>query len=291
MPSLTAVSQEISIYFGIFVFITGTIGGCFNLIVFLSLKTFRKNACVFYLTILSIVNIGILITGQLTRILISGYNIDWTQTSLFYCKFRIYSLQTSTLISMTCSCLAILDQYFSTSLSLRYRQLSQIKIAHCVCGLFVSFWAVVNCPYLIYYTHIQFPSVENQITCSTTNNAFLQYVNYVSAIALGRIIPLIIMGIFGFLSHKNIQRLSHRTLPIIRRELDKQLTLMIFTQAIVACLIISPYIVLYFVMMIPNLDSITLTQLKFVSSLCSAIYYLYFSVRTLKLLRELPKRF
>jgi hypothetical protein len=34
--------------------------------------------------------IGQLITGLLTRIMISGFGINWTQFLLFYCKFRTY---------------------------------------------------------------------------------------------------------------------------------------------------------------------------------------------------------
>ena len=74
--------------------IAGVIGGFFNIIVFLSLQTFRQSSCAFYLTIMSIVNIGQLFTGLLSRIMISGFDIDWTVTSLFYCKFRYYCFQT-----------------------------------------------------------------------------------------------------------------------------------------------------------------------------------------------------
>jgi len=87
IESLVAAYQQMIIYSGISVLIVGLIGNCLNLIVFLSLKTFRQNSCVFYLTMMSIANIGQLITGLLTRIMISGVDIDWTQFVLFYCKF------------------------------------------------------------------------------------------------------------------------------------------------------------------------------------------------------------
>ncbi len=82
IESLVVAYQQVIIYSGISVLIVGLIGNCLNLIVFLSLKTFRQNSCVFYLTMMSIVNIGQLITGLLTRIMISGVDIDWTQSSL-----------------------------------------------------------------------------------------------------------------------------------------------------------------------------------------------------------------
>jgi len=55
--SLNVAIQQIAKYYGIPVFIMGVSGGFLNIIVFLSLKTFRQNSCAFYLTIMSIVNI------------------------------------------------------------------------------------------------------------------------------------------------------------------------------------------------------------------------------------------
>jgi len=62
------------------------------MIIFLSLRIFRENSCAFYLTVMSLLNIGELITGYLPRINASGFDIDWTQISLFYCKFRWFSM-------------------------------------------------------------------------------------------------------------------------------------------------------------------------------------------------------
>ena len=64
---------------------------------------------------MSIVNIGQLITGLLSRIMISGFRVDWTQISLFYCKIRAYCFQVISLISLACICLAAIGQYLATS--------------------------------------------------------------------------------------------------------------------------------------------------------------------------------
>lgn len=81
-------SEQVMIYFDLSTCFAGVIGGLLNMIIFLSLRKFRQNSCVFYLTIMSFVNIGELITGYFSRIISNGFDIDWTQTSLFYCKFR-----------------------------------------------------------------------------------------------------------------------------------------------------------------------------------------------------------
>jgi hypothetical protein len=95
-----------SLYFGIPVLIGGIIGDILNIIVYLSLQTFRENFCAYYLTIMSFVNLGQLATGLLARIMTSGFDINWTQTSLFFCKLRYFIFPATSLISFTCICLA-----------------------------------------------------------------------------------------------------------------------------------------------------------------------------------------
>ncbi|CAF1151968.1 unnamed protein product [Rotaria magnacalcarata] len=90
-------------------------GGIFNLILFLSLKTLRENSCSLYLMIMPWFNIGQLLTGNLSRIINVGYNIDWTHNSLFYCKIKSYCIQVCTLASYECLCFATIDQYLATS--------------------------------------------------------------------------------------------------------------------------------------------------------------------------------
>jgi hypothetical protein len=120
--SLTVIGREITIYGGFLILIVGVLGEIINIIVLLSLKTFRQNSCAFYLTIKSIFNIGQLLLGLSSRILITGFGIDWTLTSLAYCKFRIPFLQLCSLMSYTCLCLATIDQYFATCTRRRWQQ-------------------------------------------------------------------------------------------------------------------------------------------------------------------------
>jgi hypothetical protein len=93
--SFTFAGQQITIYVGISILIVGVIGGLLDTLVFLSLKTFRQSSCAFYLTVMSVVNVGQLLTGLLSRVMISGFTVDWTETSVFYCKFRLFVLQMS----------------------------------------------------------------------------------------------------------------------------------------------------------------------------------------------------
>ncbi len=94
MSTTLAVAEKfVTIYFEIPVFLAGILGGLLNTIVFLSLRTFRQSSCAFYLTLISILNIGQLFTGLLSRILIALFGIAGSETSIFYCEFRPYSFR------------------------------------------------------------------------------------------------------------------------------------------------------------------------------------------------------
>ncbi len=76
ISSLNFVAQQITFYFGILIFIAGITAEFLIIIVFLSLRTFRENSCTFYITVMSFTNIGQLMTGLLSCLMMSGFNID-----------------------------------------------------------------------------------------------------------------------------------------------------------------------------------------------------------------------
>ncbi|CAF1025253.1 unnamed protein product [Rotaria sordida] len=125
-----AATDEITIYLGIPILVIGVLGRILNIIIFMSLKTFRQNSCAFFLTIMSFVNIGQLLLSLFSRIVIIGFNVDWTDSSLTFCKFRYYCLQICALTSYTCMCLATIDQFLATSLHVYWQQFINIKKAY-----------------------------------------------------------------------------------------------------------------------------------------------------------------
>jgi hypothetical protein len=175
--SFAVVAQKVCIYFGIPMLIIGTIGGLLNVIVFISLQTFRQSSSAFYLTIMSIVNVGQLATGLLVRIMITGFDIDWTQTSLFFCKLRYFIFPICSLISFTSISLATIDQYFATCSRPRWRLWSNIKIAHRIMAAFTIFWILHGIPYMLLFVQINSPTT-GKVTCNNVNNIFVSYLTY-----------------------------------------------------------------------------------------------------------------
>ena len=274
-----SIGQEITIYLGILTLIAGVIGGLLIILVFQSLRTFRENSCAFYLTVMSIVNIGQMITGLLTRIVTYGYGIDWTITSFFYCKIRFYCYHVCALISMTCICLATIDQYFATCSRPRWQQWCNIKLARRLSSIFILIWILHNVPFLVYYNQVVSIST-GKITCIGTNNAFQLYISYGMVLILEKILPIFITFFFGFFAYRNVQQLAHRALPLVRRELDKQLTVMVLLQVIFAFFTLILYSIVYILLLLPQLtqDPVIIVQLQFASNLTISILYIYFAV-------------
>ncbi|CAF3614672.1 unnamed protein product [Rotaria sp. Silwood1] len=318
----TFATQQISIYLGIPILIGGILGGILNIIVFLSLQTFRESSCAFFLTIMSFVNIGQLITGLLSRVMISGFGVDWTETSIFYCKFRISCLQFCALTSYTCMCLATIDQLLATSLQPRWQQCLNLKKAYRLCAMFFFIWLLHSIPSLIWYNlslsvrtgkigcvitnsifqqyftyvyllilagilpiiiNITFGSIAylrtGKIGCVITNSIFQQYFTYVYLLILAGILPIIINITFGSIAYCNVRQIPYRTIPLVRRELDKQLTTMVLVQVVFKVFVIVPYITVLCVINTANLlsSSINITQLTFANFVTGIMYYLYFA--------------
>jgi hypothetical protein len=273
------IGQQITVYTGIFTLIAGILGGFVNIISFLSLRTFRQSSCAFYLTVMAVVSVGQLMTGLLSHVMVAGFNIDWTETSLVYCKIRTYGVLTCTLIALSCFCLAIIDRYLATCSSPRWQRWSNIRLARLVSTVNIGIWIIYNIPFILYYNQIVSTST-GKTACLITNEVFQEYAIYGTFLTFGRILPICITFFFGLLAYRNVCQLAHRTLPLVRRELDKQLTVMVLVQVIVTFFTNVPYIIVYILLLMPNptKDPFIVAELQLANSFVTCLYYMNFGV-------------
>lgn len=181
-------SQNI-IYAGTAIIIDGVLSEIANVIIFISLWTYRQSSSVFYLTIVSIVNIVQLLTGLLSRVFITAVGVDWTETSLGYCKIRNYLFQACAIISPTCLSLATIDQFLATSARPQWQRWSNTKVVHYLSAIDAIFWLAYGILYLIYYNLVVSPTTGIS-TCIITNPGFDQYYNIVHVPILTCAVPL-----------------------------------------------------------------------------------------------------
>ncbi|CAF4095308.1 unnamed protein product [Adineta steineri] len=279
ISSLNFAGRQIIIYGGIFVFIVGILGGLLNTTVFLSLQTFRQSSCAFYLTIMSIMNVSQLLTTVLSNIISNIYNNDGTDASSFYCKFHLYLPTVCIMISLTCFCLATFDQYCATSSRLYLQQLCNIKLARRLVIIFCLVWILHAIPHLVLFEHVLSP-ITGKITCTLTNVIYVQYRAYVIFPIFFSGLPLLIGTIFGSMAYYNTQQLVYYTIPLVRRELDKQLTTMVLVQVAVNFFALLPYCIVYILTLNTNLnnDPIVEAEIQLSSNITHVIYFSYFAV-------------
>ena len=277
--ALTLAPEQMSIYIGLFSLITGFIGGVLVLIVFLSLKTFRQSSCAFYLTIKSIGNICYLILGLFPFIMSVGFGINWANMSIVFCKFRVFYVQLGSLVSITCTCLAAIDQFLATCSNPRWHRWNTIKVARIAVIAMVITWTLYGMPLLILYAPIQSP-MTGRISCTTTNTVFLRFNSQVHVPFMVTSLPAAIMTLFALLAYRNVRNIAYRTVPLVRRELDKQLTSMVLVQVvydvIFALLIVA--LTIFNSLIGASTDAYTLAVVNLARNVSTLVYYFDFVV-------------
>lgn len=272
-------STKVLIYCGIPILIAGVIGGLLNVIIFRSSRYFRQSSCIFYLTIMSIVDIGQLITGLFPQIMTNGFNIDWTKTSVFCCKLKWYCLYVCALISFTCMCFATIDRFLATCPSRRWQKWSHIKVAHFVTIISICIWLIYGIPYLIYVDIVNL-SPTGIVGCIAINQIFYQYHYYSSIGLLGGLLPILINALFGLLLYLNLQHLDEHRLPLHRREFNRELSMIVFVQIIYNFISIIPFIIVTILVvdLMIKKDPLFTAKLQFASVITTCLYFLNFSV-------------
>lgn len=218
------VANLSTIYVGFFVFVFGMIGNTLNTIVFTSLNTFRETSAAFYMTAASIFNLIQLIAGLLSRIMITGFNIDPTQSSIFICKLRPFILYMTIFMASICMCLAAIDQFLSRTE--RWHHLCTTIVARRLVAVALVGCCLHGIPTLVFQEHVLSLSA-GQTSCSTANDGYKIYLSRVLTPILLGLLPLLIRSTFGLLAFIKVRALQNRQVPTVRLERDKQLTTMV----------------------------------------------------------------
>lgn len=128
ITTLNLIDVNISRYLLVIIFILGNIGSILNVLI-LTQRVYLQNSCSRYILASSVINLFVINIGVLFRMLAIGFHIDPTTTSLFFCKFRVYIIHVTTLLSRFYIVLACADRWAMTSTSVKRRAFSQIKVA------------------------------------------------------------------------------------------------------------------------------------------------------------------
>ncbi|CAF1451949.1 unnamed protein product [Adineta ricciae] len=224
-------AQLLTLYVGICLFIACVIGNGINILVFSKLHMFRTNPCAFYFLMGSIDNMFYVCFNLPIRILSDTYRIDTYRGSDVWCKIRQFFLFVPALISVTFSCLALIDQFLVTSKSAYLRSRSRIEWAHRISLVVIVFWCLYGVH--VFFLYRILPTTK---TCGSDNPALAIYSPiYLLGIICG--IPVGIMTLFGLLTYRNIRRTVH----LAELRFDRQLIRMTSIHVVLVAVSLIPY--------------------------------------------------
>jgi hypothetical protein len=263
--------NKLQFIFGCFLVVTGVVGIGINIQVFATVRHYRTNPCMFYILIASIWNIAFITIDLISRIVMIGYGIDLTRTSITWCKMRSFVAISTTLISVTCLCLAAIDQFFITSQSAYLRQFSNIKWAHRIVLVITIVWWLYAISIPVFYNISPITKM-----CVSTSFAYAIYYSIYS-VGLFSVIPVLVMAVFGYFTYRNI----HLTKVLAEQQADRQLTRMILIQLALVVICLAPEGINNAYDVITSNVSKSGNRLNienFISSVVALVSYIYFCV-------------
>ncbi|UJR19422.1 hypothetical protein I4U23_022552 [Adineta vaga] len=242
---LKAVPFHLNIWFGTFLWMIGNLGCLGNIIVFRS-QAFRKRAYSIYLFSAAISDFHYFNFVLLTRILQKGFQISLMNQYIVICKLRQFSTVWGNVVSFSLFSFAVFDRLLSTNRSYVYRQWSnRINLAYKMIFIIPFIWFLFLVHRIVLYR------IENEI-CGPPEGFYQYYDNYFQVL-FSSLAPAIIMSILSFFLLRNVHILRNRvtpsnnlSLPSQRgysriEKIDKQLSIMLITESLIAMITYIPY--------------------------------------------------
>ncbi|CAF1638785.1 unnamed protein product [Adineta ricciae] len=181
------------------VLVIGCIGNVLNLVLF-TRRTLRSNPCAIYFFLLSITNLISLTFGILPNYLINVYGIDILTTTMFFCRFRFFTVHCSLAISSWSIVLAGIDRFCISSRQVRRRQFSTLKHTQVATVILIIICCIIYSHVLILFTIEQ---TSTGRTCYAQSGSYRVFYDFFF-FATYSFTPPILMVLLGLGTLRNI---------------------------------------------------------------------------------------
>ncbi|CAF1413553.1 unnamed protein product [Adineta steineri] len=233
--TLTTIQDQLILFGYPTWMILGNIGNIFIIMIFIR---YRHNACSIYILNLAIMDNLYLTFLSLTQIIPFSYK-NITVYALAYCKIRFYLTNIFGQVAKTMLVLSCIDRFMITSDRASLRRFSTYKRAK-----FLIFFSIICWLLICIHVPIMITIVDGQ--CGMFGIYATIYNVY--TIIFFSLIPSILIGIFGYLTHRNMRHIRNRIQPsehnvnnVIKRR-DRELMVIIISEAFVYVVTATPYI-------------------------------------------------
>ncbi|CAF4417139.1 unnamed protein product [Rotaria socialis] len=201
VSEIEIVTDAVSYYGLIIVLAFGTFGCICNFITFTA-SQLRKNPCAFYFLGSTLFDLLSMTFGVSTRFAADHFDSNLHSSDRVYCKLRAYLVSTIPLVSMYLVLLSSFDRCMSSSVSVRFRSFSQMKIAYRATAIAIVV-SLLSCSHILY-------SYDLRPVCATMPGPYAMFDGIFLVVWLG-IIPHGLMLTFGFTTVMNIRQTKRRT--------------------------------------------------------------------------------
>ncbi|UJR10940.1 hypothetical protein I4U23_015125 [Adineta vaga] len=195
-----------------------------NIIIFVQ-RTFRTNSCAIYFFAASCAQLIFIYFTIFLNGLLIGYNKDPAQTSLVFCKFKLYLSSVTLILAPSFIILACIDRLIISSSSVKRRGWSQPRFAYRLVAGASVFCLISSIHAIIGATIYSMPSYS---FCYVTQGPYMIFLTFYSTI-IYYLLPPILMIILGLLTIINHSYVRRKDLHLLRMLLLQILVCTIFT--------------------------------------------------------------
>jgi hypothetical protein len=242
----TRYSQPLLIVFG-------TIGAIFNQILFFYRPPLRRSSCSLYFRAISANDLLVLYTVVLPLWLGNQFQIDPSQQSNWYCKFKTYLTDSLYTLSPYLLVLACFDRLCTSSTNPHIRRIATVRAATYLIPAMVIFIFGIYSHVPIYYQVIPYLSLSY---CAVWSIAYSKFLGFFILFILS-IIPPILMVILCSITIALLRQRRRRVMPVNQsrlRQRDNQLLKMLFIYVAFNVICSLPFTFTYVMLMLeqPN---------------------------------------
>ena len=154
------------------IFIIRFIGNVLNILIFTKLKTLPNNQSTFYLMVESVVNLASVIYNFILHTLYIVHHSNISQRFAPWSEVGAIISQAILLISLFTICLAAIDQYLSTSYSIRLRRINTMSSTRYLMVIAVCLALTHSIRFEAFFRS------ESSVSCSPSYSILIDYYSY-----------------------------------------------------------------------------------------------------------------
>lgn len=250
--------------------IFGIIGNILNLII-LNERQLRKSPCTIYFLCLSISNLFYCSVLMSYNYLVDVFHLDPASYSNIFCKIISYLLNVIPTLSVYYIVLASIDRYFSSSLNVQRRRLSNKRFS-----FYLIIFITVLFLLIMIGTLITFDLRDDRLGCTSRSDSLFNQIYLFIEIILYVIIAPFLLMIFGFLTIENTRKARMNRLRINwNRRTEKQLSRMLVIQVLTHLILVGPFCLMFLILIIP-IEFRSTFRFYIIYTLCKIPFYCTF---------------